>query len=95
MRMSEEEILLYRSTGIPDDLQAYMAHIATLTGTLDSLTDETQRTELKARIIESLMDAKDRADHYYAKRLKDFGIHNMRLRKLSESFSELIAYFQA
>jgi transglutaminase/protease-like cytokinesis protein 3 len=94
MRMSKEEILFYRSTGIPDDLQVYMANIAGLTQSLDSQTDETRRAELKQEIIKLLTDAKDRADHYYMKRIKDFGIHNMRLRKLSESFSELIFQFR-
>lgn len=94
MRMSDTEIQLYRSTGIPDDIQAYMLQIAALTKTLDSHTDETRQQQIRQLVIQLLNDAKDRTDHYYTKRIRDFGIHNMRLKKLSESFSELICQFQ-
>jgi len=94
MRMSEQEILLYRSTGIPDDVQAYMTAIAALAKRLDLETDETRKAQVREQFLQLLKDAKDRTDHYYMKRIRDFGIHNMRLKKLSESFSELISQFQ-
>lgn len=87
--MTEEEILKFRSDGIPDEVLVLMEEAARLAQALDRSPTPEDRERLRL----ALLTAQNRTQHYYQKRLKDFGIHNMRLKRILDSFPELLKSF--
>lgn len=91
--MTKEEILEYRSSGIPDDVLVFMDQIAKLAQTLDTQPPEPYFSTVKLTLYNLLISAENRVSHYYLKRQKDFGIHNLRLKRLLDSFPEIFQSF--
>jgi hypothetical protein len=92
-RMSEAEILEYRSNGIPNDILARLDVIAVLAQKLDANPPEPMLSDLRTKLHEVLYSTEARVRHYYLKRQSDFGIHNLRLKRLLDSFPDIRASF--
>lgn len=90
--MTKDEILEYRSNGIPEDVLVYMTEIARLARALDIAPAE-NNPQLREKLHRILIAAEERTAHYYQKRQKDFGIHNMRLKRLLDSFPAIFKSF--
>jgi len=93
MRMTEEERLKYCSDGIPDEILLYMNRIAHLVKSLEGMAAGTQQDHARQALYDQLIHTKARTDYYYKKRLQQFGIHNMRLKRLLDSFPSLLESF--
>lgn len=92
-RMTEAEILEYRSNGIPDDVLASLDVITVLAQKLDGKPAEPLYSDLRTKLQEILYSTEQRVRHYYIKRQTDFGIHNLRLKRLLDSFPDILASF--
>lgn len=91
--MTDKEILEYRSDAIPDEILERMSHIGSLAHLLDRESDPIQLHKLRQEMKKQLTEAEDRTRFYYRKRVACFGIHNMRLKKLLNTFPEIfLAY---
>jgi hypothetical protein len=89
--MTKDEILEYRSNGIPEDVLVFMEEIARTASLLDRRPYDS--INLREKLHRILIAAEERTAHYYLKRQKDFGIHNMRLKRLLDSFPAIFKSF--
>lgn len=90
--MTDKEILEYRSDAIPDEILERMSLIGSLAQSLDREVDQVRIHRLRQEMKKSLTEAEARTRFYYNRRVSCFGIHNMRLKKLLNTFPEI---FQA
>lgn len=93
MRMTEEERLKYCSDGIPNEILLYMSQIAHLVKSLEGMEAGTRQDHARQALHDQMIHAKARTEFYYRKRLQQFGIHNMRLKRLLDSFPSLLESF--
>jgi lipase chaperone LimK len=90
--MTEEEILRYRSDGIPEEIMFMMSEIFNFAQDMEikKLAGKDVENDLAA-LSSKFALLQNRIDHYYQKRVDHFGIHNLRLKKLSNSIPEIKA----
>lgn len=93
MKLTEDQILNYRSDGIPDEILACMSNVMALARKLDSKDPECDEAKLRQLLHKTILHAKARTEHYYNKRQLQFGIHNLRLKRLLNSFPSLLQSF--
>ena len=89
-KMTEKEVENYRFNEFPQEIDFLMACSLESARQLDKTEDETQKDKIFIVYIELIKTLKDRAEYYYKKRLDDFGVEHMRLRKLITSCKEIL-----
>ena len=94
--MTEDEILKYRSSAYPPEIENMMLLSTALAKTLDNVIAESgvrSDAALTAhdRWIEFIRRLKSKAQYYHKKRQTDFGIDHFNLRRLIRSIDEMIS----
>jgi NifB/MoaA-like Fe-S oxidoreductase len=90
--MTEEEILRYRSDGIPKEIMFMMSEIFNFAQNMEIKKLAGNYVENDLVVLSGKFDLlQKRIDHYYQKRVDHFGICNLRLKKLSNSIPEIKA----
>ena len=89
MPMTEEEILDYRSNQFPGEIIDKMSEVKVLAGWADTAKDGSRAKALE-NYLAGVRELRTRAQYYYDKRKKDFGIEHMRLRRLVRSCDEML-----